>query len=111
MAKEFAKRFYNSKEWRKCRAHFIAQRIAIDGGLCQVCRQEQGYIVHHKTILTPDNITNPDITLNEENLLFECKQCHDREEAHLYGEAPRCIFDINGNPIERPYPPSSKHGG
>ena len=29
-----------------------AEQVAIDGGLCQRCGQELGYIVHHKIWLT-----------------------------------------------------------
>ena len=35
MAREFAKKFYNSKAWRKCRATYIEHRVAVDGGMCE----------------------------------------------------------------------------
>ena len=35
-----------------------------------------GEIVHHKIELTPDNIHNPDITLNFDNLQLLCRDCH-----------------------------------
>lgn len=35
MAREFAKKFYNSKAWRKCRTTYIEHRVAIDGGMCE----------------------------------------------------------------------------
>ena len=38
MAKEFAKGFYNSKQWKKCREAYIAHRKAIDGGMCETCK-------------------------------------------------------------------------
>lgn len=81
MAKEFAKTFYNSKRWRKCRAAYIAYRQAIDGGLCESCHEVPGYIVHHKTELTPDNINDPDITLGFDNLKYDCHVCHQKENA------------------------------
>lgn len=83
MAKEFAKRFYKSKEWLKCRGSYIQQRISIDGGMCERCKERQGYIVHHKIHITKDNINNVDITLNHNNLEYVCKHCHDREEEHF----------------------------
>ena len=70
MAQAFAKAFYKSKKWRKCRAAFVASRVNIDGGLCQICRDAPGYIVHHKVWLTPENITDPDIALNPANFLY-----------------------------------------
>lgn len=103
MAKEFARAFYDSKEWRKCRQSFIAERVAIDGGMCQCCHERLGYMVHHTVMLTPDNIGDPDIALNHNCLEYICKPCHDREEGHfLYREQKqrRYMFDVTGNPVE-----------
>ena len=68
MAKEFAKAFYKSREWRRCRESYIAERKAIDGGMCEICPESLGYYVPHKILLTPDNITDPAVALNH-NLL------------------------------------------
>lgn len=35
-----------------------------------------GEIVHHKIELTPENIHDPDITLNFDNLQLLCRDCH-----------------------------------
>lgn len=103
MAKDFAKKFYNSKEWKSCRKSYIAKRIMIDGGLCEVCHKELGCILHHKVLLTPANINNPDITLNHCNLQLDCKECHDEEEGHFIDSKSKkqlmCRFDENGQPI------------
>ncbi|MEY8381966.1 hypothetical protein AALG83_02190 [Christensenellaceae bacterium 44-20] len=80
MAREFAKAFYHSSAWLKCRGAYIRERIAIDGGMCQRCHIVPGYIVHHKVWLTPDNISNPDVTLNKENLEYVCLVCHNKIE-------------------------------
>lgn len=32
--------------------------------------------MHHKIPLTPENVTDPDITLNWENLQLLCRDCH-----------------------------------
>lgn len=103
MAKEFAREFYDSMEWRKCRKSFIAKRVAIDGGMCQRCHERLGYMVHHTVMLTPGNIGDQDISLNHGLLEYVCKQCHDREKGHfLYREQRqrRYTFDAEGNPIE-----------
>ena len=107
MAKEFAKSFYDSAAWKKCRAAYIAERIIIDGGLCEKCHLQPGFIVHHKIMLTPDNINNPDITLNHANLAYECKECHDREEAHAFIKHSCLLvcFDDNGDVIAKISPP------
>ncbi|MDR0925733.1 MAG: hypothetical protein LBN31_15430 [Hungatella sp.] len=102
MAKEFARAFYDGMPWRRCRKAYIAKRIAIDGGLCEKCRERLGYMVHHTVMLTPDNINDPDVSLNHDKLEYVCKQCHDREEGHFIqrkDSQSRCTFDAEGNPI------------
>ena len=74
MAKEFAKKFYKSTAWKKCRADYIKSVY----GLCERCNKP-GYIVHHKILLTPSNINNPDVTLNWDNLEYLCLDCHNKE--------------------------------
>ncbi|MGN0489413.1 MAG: HNH endonuclease signature motif containing protein [Ruminococcus sp.] len=97
MAQSFAKAFYSSKAWQKCRASFITERKSIDGGLCEVCKEKHGYIVHHKIILTPKNINQPSITLSFSNLMYVCKECHDKFEGHGVGQPSRqLMFDENG---------------
>lgn len=79
MAKEFAKSFYNSAEWKKCRRSYIAYRRGVDGGMCESCHEKPGYIVHHKEELQPWNINDPDITLGFDNLKYDCHICHNKE--------------------------------
>ena len=74
MAKEWAISFYNSKAWKDCRSSYISSVF----GLCERC-ESTGYIVHHKEHLTPNNINNPNISLNHDNLEYLCKRCHDEE--------------------------------
>lgn len=101
MAKEFAKSLYNSKAWRDCRQSYIDYRVSVDGGMCEECGEEIGYIVHHTILLTPDNIHDPSVSLNHEHLKYECKQCHDKEEKHFKPQIKshnnkRYRFDENG---------------
>lgn len=100
MAKEFAKGFYNSKTWRRCREAYIKHREAIDGGMCETCHEVPGYIVHHKEELTPRNINNPDIALNFANLKYDCHICHNKEnkQEEINGLV-RVEFDEEGNAI------------
>lgn len=101
--KEWARAFYKSKAWQHCRAAYIAKREALDGGLCENCRESPGFIVHHKEELTPQNISGPEITLSHANLEYVCKRCHDK--VHRYcGQCewePRCSFDSAGNPVPK----------
>lgn len=79
MGKGFSKAFYNSNAWKACREAYIAQRNMIDGGMCEKCKENIGEELHHKVFLRPDNIHNADITLNPENLILLCKDCHFKE--------------------------------
>lgn len=74
--REFAEAFYKSKTWQDCRNRFVQQKR----GLCEVCLArgifKPGEIVHHKIHLTPENINDPGITLNPDNLMLLCRDCH-----------------------------------
>lgn len=94
MARDFAKPFYDSAAWRKCRASFIAQRQAVDGGMCQRCGVELGRIVHHRVWLSPENIGDHSVTLDHENLEYVCQTCHNKIEQGE--EEPRCRFTPDG---------------
>ena len=103
MAKQWAKSFYNSNAWRRCRDSYIAYRISADGGLCECCHDNLGYIVHHKVILTPANISDVDVSLNFDNLMYVCKDCHDNFPEHFCNNKKKYEFDENG--MIRPIPP------
>lgn len=76
MSKPFAKQFYNSQAWQACRDAYISERFKADGGLCERCHKETGREVHHKILLNPDNIHDPDVSLNHSNLQLLCRDCH-----------------------------------
>ena len=82
--KDYAKTFYKSKAWQKCRAGYMKSV----GGLCERCLMRglivPGVIVHHKCYLSPDNIDDTSVTLNWDNLECLCQECHNQE--HLRGE-------------------------
>ena len=104
MAKDFARAFYDSDNWRKCRLGYIRHRRSIDGGLCEECKATTGFIVHHKKHLTPWNINDPSVALSWKNLMYVCKECH--EKIHEYdgrfgGERGIVQFDAAGNPVSR----------
>lgn len=109
MAQNFAKTFYHSDKWKRCKNAYIQQRYLIDGGLCEECHNEQGYIVHHKIYLNKNNINDPLITLNPDNLEYVCKRCHDKFEGHGVGKSKqksKAKFNSNGEPVDvRPHPP------
>lgn len=92
MAKPWAVAFYKSKAWKDCRAGYAASV----GYLCESCLEKgiykPGEIVHHKQELTPENINDPTVTLNWENLKLVCRDCHAVE----HGEEKRYHVDEFG---------------
>jgi len=99
----FAKAFYESPAWRKTRAYILKR----DAGLCVRCGAP-GAIVHHKTELTPRNIDDPMITLNEDNLETVCRTCHAIIHEGTPPIADGLAFDEDGNVVEAaalPMPP------
>ena len=76
LAREFAGNFYKTVAWKKCRDSYIRSV----GGLCERCWKNgiirHGDTVHHKIELTPENINDPAVTMNHENLELLCRQCH-----------------------------------
>lgn len=104
----WAARFYASGRWKKCRAGYIKFRRTIDGGLCEECRDKPGYIVHHKRALTPDNITDPDVSLSYSNLEYVCKDCHDQFDGH--GVARSLTQKFSSTPPETRSPRRARPG-
>lgn len=106
MAQVWAKAFYNSKAWLKCKESYIAERVLMDGGLCEDCKINLGYIVHHKMLLTSANINDPDVSLNHNHLMYVCKDCHDKYPGHGLNNKKQddYYFDENGmiNPTTPP---------
>ena len=94
--REFAKEFYLSKAWRTVRDYIFRR----DSGLCVRCGGV-GEIVHHKRPLTPENISDPFVTLAEDNLELLCRDCHAAEHATDSPTGAALMFDEDGNLIER----------
>ena len=69
----FAYKFYVSETWRKCRLAYLQKEP-----LCERCGNPATQ-VHHKARLTPDNIRDPAIALNFDNLEALCDRCHQQE--------------------------------
>ena len=76
MSKAFARKFYRSSAWRNVRGYVFIR----DQMLCQDCLKKGLYTpareVHHIIELTPENITDPEIALNPDNLISLCRKCH-----------------------------------
>ena len=101
MAREFSKAFYNSIEWRTVREYCLLR----DHHACVKCGRPAEE-VHHKIRLTPDNIHDVFITLNPDNLICLCHDCHMKE--HSGFNDYEYTFDANGQLIKKTYMPPSK---
>ena len=104
MAREFSKPFYNSPEWQRVRQAVLMR----DKYLCVKCGKPAEE-VHHKKHLTPNNIGDPMITMNMDNLISLCKSCHFEEHRGEHGNGRKARerddypyeFDEKGFLIEK----------
>lgn len=90
------KQFYKTQAWRRTRQAYIDHRLAVDGGVCEVCGDEPGKVVHHMVWLDDVNCNNPEISLNPANLRYECQACHNKEYDPRKTIPGRCRYGPNG---------------
>ena len=106
------KEFYNSKAWKTTRKNIWLRQSC----LCAICNRpvyvdgiskyipkdkRRTGIVHHKIWLNDTNVYDNNITLNEDNLIGVCKECHELEHHKDIATRKDIMFDDNGNPIKR----------
>lgn len=95
----FAHEFYSSWEWIQCRRAYAKSK----GGLCERCLARGLYVpgeeCHHKERLTEENLRDPRVALNWENLELLCKACHKEEHARRATQDRRwsAFTDAAGN--------------
>lgn len=79
MSEGIQAQFYKTKAWQDCRNAYIRKV----GGLCEKCKARglivPAEIVHHKIHLDAENVKDPAIALNPENLCALCAKCHGAE--------------------------------
>lgn len=86
-------RFYRSDTWKIARAIKIANAC----GVCEECGAI-GTEVHHIVHLTPENVTDPSVATNQENLKLLCNECHNKAHGRFEGRR-EYYFDDEGNLI------------
>jgi thymidine kinase len=96
MARSFAKSFYHSRSWTRCRKVFME----VKHWTCERCGCK-AVIVHHKKHISPTNITDPDITLNWDNLMAVCHKCHEFYHGDGNGVPEGYAFNEEGELIRR----------
>ena len=78
------KTFYNSTAWRNTRRDY-KQSV---GGLCEECLKKgiitPAEIVHHKTPLNKDNVSDLSVSLSWDNLQALCRPCHAKAHEEMY---------------------------
>lgn len=94
--------FYKSDEWEKFRQVIINER-AIDGVVYDEVTNEPiikpyDIILHHKIILTEENVNDLDITLNPENIQIVSHKTHNKIHNRFGYEGTRHIYIVYGAP-------------
>lgn len=86
-------KFYHSKAWRRLSRAFLCSKNYI----CERCGQPAD-IAHHRQYITAQNINNPAVTLNADNLEALCLHCHNTEHFGYGGATSKGLeFDEYGN--------------
>lgn len=97
MAKDFAKDFYQSKQWQTVRDYMMSKYHY----MCQKCNEKPAEIVHHIIWLNASNIHDIEVTLNEKNLLPVCRECHALIHEGVQATIDELKFDEFGNLVRR----------
>ena len=88
-------KFYKSDRWHMARDIVITRA----NGLCEKCGQP-GLEVHHIIHLTPDNVDDVSISINPKNLIYLCKECHNKEHGRFSSKTDY-KFDCDGNVVKK----------
>lgn len=99
MAQPWAKKFYNSKEWRALRDRLIVEA----NFLCAECgesylKDSTQLVGHHIKELTPANVQNPNVALNPANIKIICRKCHDKEHRRFEFGGEHDVYIVYGAP-------------
>ena len=76
------RKFYKSDNWKIARA----MKIASAGGRCEKCGDV--------------GTDNPEISINQNNLLLLCKECHNKEHER-FTDKKEYKFDEDGNMVKK----------
>lgn len=106
------KQFYNSKVWKQVRKNIWLKQnclcancgkpVYVDGISEYIPKENRRTgIVHHINELDDSNVYDDNVTINENNLIGLCKDCHELE--HHKDQVTRLdyIFDEDGNLVSR----------
>ncbi|MBQ5641709.1 MAG: hypothetical protein IIV05_07870 [Ruminococcus sp.] len=93
---------YISTEFRQLRRQLMVERVNDEGLLlCEHCGKpilrDHECIAHHKTEVTINNLNDPAITLNPQNILLVHHQCHNAIHDR-FGYAQKRVYVVWGSP-------------
>lgn len=96
--------FYRSKKWEKFRELCMQMRTNEQGEIiCADCKKpiykKYDCIAHHIEELTVENVNNPEIALNQNNIEFICFKCHNCRHQRWQGQTLRKVFIVYGSPL------------
>lgn len=107
------KSFYSSESWQQFRTAIIAER----GPVCQKCKKvianSFDCILHHTKELSPENVIDYNISLNPENILIVCHDCHDKVHIRFGYQPEHKVYIIFGSPLsgKKSYVRENMHRG
>lgn len=94
-------RFYGSRQWRELRDMLVVAHQ----GKCDRCGKDYStdkyqLIAHHKEHLTDDNLKDPAIALNPDNIEILCAHCHALQHSERgYIQKRKQVFIVYGSPL------------
>ena len=94
--------FYRSKAWEKLIATLKLERLDADGNIiCAYCGRpivrKYDCIAHHRIELTDDNVNDPTIALNPDNIDLIHFRCHNQIHQRFGGFCQR-VYLVYGSP-------------
>lgn len=93
-------RFYGSRQWRELRDMLVVAH----NGKCDRCGKDYStekyqLIAHHKEHLTDDNLKDPAVALNPDNIEILCAHCHAlQHSARGFIKGKKQVFIVYGSP-------------
>lgn len=107
-ARDFSRHIYHSARWASLQK-LAMERTETTTGMCPPFMCERCYkhgilkpakVVHHITFITPENVNDPSVTLNLDNLTRLCQDCHAAVHSSDPDAGPkRYRFDEHGNMV------------
>lgn len=91
--------FYTSKDWRDFRMNLIRQRGCVCARCGQTFEDLSRLIGHHSPVeLTIDNVHDPAVSLNPNNIEILCLDCHNQEH-NRFGCSTHHVYLVYGSPL------------